>query len=122
MREICVKTKPSGVGMTGYAQMVCAGRYTFTQLKCVETALHTSTKTAHNIDGTHYVFDLHSERRSSKRLLIRWSRVRISPDPPVIPKATFGWLFLFRNALNLPRHEAATNLVNRYSLAQRQCH
>jgi len=86
MREICVKTKPSGVGMTGYAQMVCAGRYTFTQLKCVETALHTSTKTAHNIDGTHYVFDLHSERRSSKRLLIRWSRVRISPDPPVIQR------------------------------------
>ena len=84
MREICVKTKPSGVGMRGYAQMVCAGRYTFTQLKSVETALHTSTKTAHNIDGTHYVFDLHSERRSSKRLLIRWSRVRISPDPPRI--------------------------------------
>ena len=96
MREICVKTKPSGVGMRGYAQMVCAGRYTFTQLKSVETALHTSTKTAHNIDGTHYVFDLHSERRSSKRLLIRWSRVRISPDPPrCIAKRAISSLLLF---------------------------
>ena len=82
MREICVKTKPSDAGMRGYAQMVCASRNTFTQLESVETALHTSTNTAQNIDGTQYVFDLHSERRSSKRLLIRWSRVRISPDPP----------------------------------------
>jgi len=61
-------------------------RDTFTQLESVETALHTSTNTAQNIDGTQYVFDLHSERRSSKRLLIRWSRVRISPDPPVIQR------------------------------------
>ena len=105
MREICVKTKPSGVGMTGYAQMVCAGRYTFTQLKCVETALHTSTKTAHNIDGTHYVFDLHSERRSSKRLLIRWSRVRISP---VLPSFYIAQTYtcVLRQQFSTMRHSA----------------
>ena len=105
MREICVKTKPSGVGMRGYAQMVCAGRYTFTQLKCVETALHTSTKTAHNIDGTHYVFDLHSERRSSKRLLIRWSRVRISPDPPLSYIAQ-TYTCVLRQQFSTMRHSA----------------
>ena len=56
MREICVKTKPSGVGMTGYAQMVttlrqCANatqkqtHYKHTKILCMCSALIYKEKT-----------------------------------------------------------------------------
>ena len=112
MREICVKQKLTGAGMRGYAQMVCASENTFTQLESVETALRTSTNTAHNIDGTQYVFDLHSRRRSSKRLLIRWSRVRISPDPPV--QGSYGFQPKKHLRSNLSAFFIIDTQVNRY--------